>query len=146
MIPAHEFLFPARSSGAAGHPHSFTAWLKDFVRANGLPHISPHALRHMAATFLITAGTDIRTVSGKLDHSQTSTTMNIYSHLLKSAEQETANTIGNVLQQATEKAKEAQKSRPNNRPAPCFLLVYSCPHWRSFSPLCHQYCHHIHIK
>jgi site-specific recombinase XerC len=67
----------------------------------------------MSATFLIANGTDIRTVSGKLGHAQASTTMNIYAHLLKSAEQETANTMETFLQQTTDNAKQTKKSRPN---------------------------------
>jgi integrase len=90
---------------------SINTWLKKFTQANGLPPISAHSFRHMSATYLIASGTDIRTVSGKLGHSQTSTTMNIYAHLLKSAEAETASTMENILQQATDKAKQAQKKQ-----------------------------------
>jgi integrase len=95
-------------NGIPAHPHSFNTWLKRFIARNNLPHLSPHLLRHMNATYLIAGGTDVRTVSGKLGHAQTSTTMNIYSHLLQSAEQETANTMETFLQQTTDKAKETQ--------------------------------------
>jgi integrase len=98
-------------NGAPAHPHSFNSWLRRFVTRAKLPPITPHLFRHMAATYLITAGTDIKTVSGKLGHAQTSTTMNIYSHLLKSAEQETADKMEAYLQQATEKAKAKQKKQ-----------------------------------
>lgn len=98
-------------NGAPAHPHSFNSWLRRFVTRTKLPPITPHLFRHMAATYLITAGTDIKTVSGKLGHAQTSTTMNIYSHLLKSAEQETADKMEAYLQQATEKATAKQKKQ-----------------------------------
>jgi len=88
--------------GKSAHPHSFNTWLRRFVIRTKLPPISPHMFRHMAATYLITGGTDIRTVSGKLGHAQTSTTMNIYSHLLKSAEKETANTMQDIINKATQ--------------------------------------------
>lgn len=65
----------------------------------------------MAATYLITSGTDLRTVAGKLGHSSSTTTQTVYSHLLKSAEKETAQTLEPFLQQATKKAKEQQKKR-----------------------------------
>ena len=48
-----------------------------------LPLIPLHGLRHTAATLLISQGIDVRTVSGRLGHSSTSTTMNIYAHALK---------------------------------------------------------------
>lgn len=46
--------------------------------------------RMRAHLTLIASGTDVRTVSGKFGHAQTPTTMNIYAHRLKSAEQKTA--------------------------------------------------------
>ncbi|MBU2703174.1 integrase [Sporomusaceae bacterium BoRhaA] len=98
-------------NGTPAHPDSFYTWIKRFTIREGLPSISPHMFRHMTATYLIASGTDVRTVSGKLRHAQTSTTMNIYAHLLKSAEKETANTLGDFVQQATEKAKQAQKKQ-----------------------------------
>ena len=73
-----------------------------------MPNLTPKGFRHMAATYLITSGTDLRTVAGKLGHSNSTTTQIVYSHLLKSAEQETATKMQSFLQQATEKAKQAQ--------------------------------------
>ncbi|WP_370516740.1 tyrosine-type recombinase/integrase [Sporomusa sp. KB1] len=55
-----------------------------------MDHISPHSFRHMAASFLIRSGVDIRTVSAKLGHARTSTTTDIYAHVIQSAEQQTA--------------------------------------------------------
>lgn len=48
-----------------------------------LPLIPLHGLRHTAATLLISQAVDVRTVSGRLGHASTSTTLNIYSHALK---------------------------------------------------------------
>ena len=66
--------------------------------------------RHLSATYLITSGTDIRTVSGKLGHSRTSVTLDIYSHLVGDAEQETANTMEAFLSTATEKNLKPNKA------------------------------------
>jgi len=65
----------------------------------------------MAATYLITAGVDLRTVAGKLGHANSTTTQLVYSHLIKSAEEETANKLETFMQQATAKAKENQKKQ-----------------------------------
>lgn len=48
-----------------------------------LPDIPLHGLRHTTATLLISKAIDVRTVSARLGHSQTSTTMNIYAHALR---------------------------------------------------------------
>lgn len=106
-----DFVF-TQWSGKPMFLYTMNKWLTKFITDNNLPKITPHLFRHMAATYLITAGHDIRTVSGKLGHSQTSTTMNIYSHLMEKAEKETANTMGDILQHAAEKPQ--QKSRSNN--------------------------------
>jgi len=65
-------------------------WLKKTIarhnKCNGekLPMISFHGLRHTNATLLISQGIDPRTVSGRLGHRNVSTTLNIYSHYIKS--------------------------------------------------------------
>jgi len=97
--------------GQIAHPDSINTWLKKFTAKNKLPAITPHSFRHMAATYLITSGMDIRTVAGKLGHANTTTTTVVYAHLLKSAEQETATRMDSFMLQATEKAKEKQKKQ-----------------------------------
>jgi integrase len=97
--------------GSDLHPQSMNNFLRRFCDANNLPRIQPHAFRHMAGTFLITSGVDYRTVSGKMGHSRASVTMNTYAHLLKSAEQETANTMTNILATCRQQAKEAEENK-----------------------------------
>lgn len=62
-----------------------------------LPHVTPHGLRHTSATLLISQNVDIRTVSNRLGHAQTSTTMNIYTHALQKKDQQAAETLENLL-------------------------------------------------
>lgn len=62
-----------------------------------LPVISFHKLRHTSATLLIGQNTDIRTVSARLGHAQTSTTMNIYVHGLNSLDEKASNALEDLL-------------------------------------------------
>lgn len=62
-----------------------------------LPDIPLHGLRHTSATLLISENVDIRTVSARLGHAQTSTTMNIYAHSLKKLDEKAADTLDNLL-------------------------------------------------
>ncbi|MBQ0000821.1 MAG: site-specific integrase [Clostridiales bacterium] len=62
-----------------------------------LPVIPLHGLRHTSATLLISQNIDVRTVSGRLGHAQTSTTMNIYAHSLKKLDEKASNTLEDLF-------------------------------------------------
>ena len=62
-----------------------------------LPDIPLHGLRHTSATLLISQNVDVRTVSGRLGHAQTSTTMDIYSHALKKMDEKAADALDSLL-------------------------------------------------
>lgn len=59
-------------------PNAVTHRVKRFMKANGLPDMSPHDLRHSCATLLLGSGADIKSVQEILGHSNASTTLNFY--------------------------------------------------------------------
>ena len=84
-------------NGLPMYPDSLTKWFSNFLKRHNLRQVTLHSLRHTNATLLIAEGTDIRTVSSRLGHSNTATTLNIYTHVLKSKDSEAADVLNTVL-------------------------------------------------
>lgn len=62
-----------------------------------LPEITLHGLRHTSATLLIAQNVDVKTVSNRLGHSETSTTMDIYAHALQKQDELAAESLGELF-------------------------------------------------
>jgi len=62
-----------------------------------LPGVRLHDLRHFTATQLIGAGVDVRTVAGRLGHTDPSMTLRVYSHALEERDRAAAAVMGSLL-------------------------------------------------
>lgn len=62
----------------------------------GLPHVTLHGLRHTYASLLNASGVDMAMISKELGHSNLATTMNIYTHILKTPSQSSRNIASTV--------------------------------------------------
>lgn len=77
-------------NGEMMYTYTVGAWFTKFLKKNGLRYLNFHGLRHTAATYLICSGMDIKSVSKQLGHAKTSTTLDIYGHVLKKSSVEAA--------------------------------------------------------
>ena len=68
------------------------------MKKAGLPDIRFHDLRHSSATMLLSVGVHPKVVQEILGHSQISMTMDIYSHVLPTMQQEAIGKLNIVLQ------------------------------------------------
>ena len=87
------------------HPNSIGLYFRGFGKKYNLPGIHPHALRHTMATISIANGADIVSVSKKLGHSNTSITLNVYTHANEEAQRRANDIFDNAI--ATERTKHA---------------------------------------
>ena len=77
------------SVGTPIEPSDLSRHFKQVLKEAGLPeHTRFHDLRHSCATLLIVMGVHPRVVMEILGHSQISTTMNIYAHVLPRVQRE----------------------------------------------------------
>lgn len=96
----NDYLFFQEQSGKVGyplHPDSITGWCNDFSERYNLPHINPHAFRHTMASILYFNGIDTISISSRLGHAKPSTTSDLYSHIIKQADEHSAECIAEAM-------------------------------------------------
>lgn len=95
------FVFSSRADGGtAWRPNWVTEVFGRSVRDAGLRSFRLHDLRHFMATEMLELGVPVATVSGRLDHRRTSTTLNYYAHATPRGDRAAAETLRQVLDHA----------------------------------------------
>ena len=84
--------------GEPPHPDHITARFKVLTREAGLrPLKGPHALRHTWASLALAEGVHPKVVSDRLGHSTIAITIDTYSHVMPSLDEEAADTVANLI-------------------------------------------------
>lgn len=84
-------------NGKEFSPDSLTQkWIR-FRKAKGLKDIRLHDLRHTCATSMLLAGINMKVIQKRLGHSDISTTMNIYAHVLPSMNKDAGEKIDALI-------------------------------------------------
>ena len=79
-------------------PGIFITWLRKILKQANLTKVTLHSLRHTNISLQLMAGIDIKTVAGRVGHSQTSTTSDIYSHFLQSSDKKASTILDKIFE------------------------------------------------
>ena len=90
------------------NPSDITRWQRKFVERNHLPIVSPHDLRHSAASLALEAGANLKDVQELLGHQNPETTAEFYAAVTQEAKRRTVTGIENLLIPQQNEAKKAE--------------------------------------
>ncbi|QMU73234.1 tyrosine-type recombinase/integrase [Streptacidiphilus sp. P02-A3a] len=119
------FLFTS-SNGSVVPPAYVTRTLKKMIRENDLPPIRLHDLRHGAVSLAIAAGLDFKTISVRVGHRSTVTTVDTYMSILPELARtgseavarlllDGANEISRTIRHQPKRAKRRTHSEPSGQ-------------------------------
>ena len=77
-----------RGDGAPLNPDTLSSRWRLFLKRSGLPHVRFHDLRHAHATLMLLQGVHPKVVSERLGHASVGITLDLYSHVLPSMQQD----------------------------------------------------------
>jgi hypothetical protein len=80
-------------------PDRVTGIFRNLTDRLDMPHITFHTLRHFAATTLAGTGVSVRTIAGRLGHTNPNLTLRTYAHFLEAADRDAALAIHGVTRQ-----------------------------------------------
>jgi integrase len=91
-----DLIFPSTKGTPLDHRNIFRTF-KDLLKQAGLPDIRFHDLRHTAATLMFKQGVHPKVVQERLGHSDIALTLNTYSHVMPSMQDDAADLIDEIL-------------------------------------------------
>lgn len=108
-LPSDAFVFSLRPDGSRPwQPNWLTKRFISARRGAGLPRFRLHDLRHFMASQMLAAGVPIVTVSQRLSHARTSTTLNVYAHFVPGGDREAAETLAAIIAAGRERGERGR--------------------------------------
>jgi integrase len=86
-----------RGDGNPVNPDTLSAGWARFLRRHGFPQVRFHDLRHAHATLMLTQGVHPKVVSERLGHASIGITLDTYSHVLPTLQQDAANAFDDLF-------------------------------------------------
>jgi integrase len=109
----NDLVFPS-ILGTPLDPSNMSRDFKRTLKMAGLPNIRFHDLRHTAATLMLQQGIHPKIVQERLGHSDISLTLNTYSHVLPSMQEDAAEKMDEILApiEVSESLKKVKEKAP----------------------------------
>ncbi|UNN00737.1 site-specific integrase [Rhodococcus opacus] len=76
-----ELVFPDGAGGYLGRPHTESGWFDKAVTTACIARVTPHDLRHSAASMAVSAGANVKAVQKMLGHASAAMTLDVYADL-----------------------------------------------------------------
>jgi integrase len=92
----HDLVFAA-ANGKPINPDNLRRDYDRLVQLAGVPRIRIHDQRHTHVTLALSTGANLKAVSQRIGHAQTSLTLNTYAHVLPEQHTEVADRVGRIL-------------------------------------------------
>lgn len=96
-----DLVFPGRDGNHMRRPVSHTGWFHLAVQRAGIERVTPHDLRHTAASLAVSAGVNVKALQRMLGHASAAMTLDTYSDLFD----EDLDAVAVVLDQAYSTAR-----------------------------------------
>lgn len=77
------------------------SWFAGAVKRSGVPRITPHDLRHSAASFAVSSGANVKAVQRMLGHSSAAMTLDVYADLFADDLDAVATALDNAVSAAS---------------------------------------------
>ncbi|MBM9839275.1 site-specific integrase [Rhodococcus hoagii] len=91
-----DLVFPGRDGEYQRRSVSFTGWFTKAVEKSGVPRVTPHDLRHTAASLAVSAGVNVKALQRMLGHASAAMTLDTYADLFD----DDLEAVGSALDQA----------------------------------------------
>lgn len=96
-IPLEKHIFFNVTTGKHISKHCISKRFKTTLIDSGLPPIRFHDLRHLQATLLMYSGVNPQSISQRLGHSNTNTTLQVYTHNISELDKQVVNQLESTL-------------------------------------------------
>ena len=97
-----DLIFPNEGGNPIDHDNMCRRYFKPALKKAGLKNLRFHDLRHTYASLLIEQGENIKYIQTQLGHSSPTMTLNVYAHLMRLYNQESAQRLENSVFESTD--------------------------------------------